>query len=95
MVKLGFASPDQMLGLLKPQISSASEPGPEASKYHSLLKGTGSLEKWIISRAAAGKVKDPRISCGRKQESAQKMIGTREKDNRSQLGVSQFSIGHI
>lgn len=45
-----------MLGLSKPQISSAAEPRPETSKYHSLLKGTRILGEMANTRVAAGKL---------------------------------------
>lgn len=56
------AYPNLMLGLSKPQISSAAEPRPEASKDHSLLKGTRVLGEMANARVAAGKLQhDPGI----------------------------------
>lgn len=78
-----------MLGLSKPQISQAAEPGPRASKYHSLQKGKRVHGEMTNSRAAAGKAQDDhRIHVAENKGSAQKMIGTCEKDNRSHLAVA-------
>lgn len=67
---------DELLGLsscwaFQSHISSTAEPGLEVAKSHSLLKGSRSLEKWLIPRAATGKQNQPGLLQGsRKQESA-------------------------